>query len=116
MVAPSLADQAYQRDLGQGLLVRWSTPADIERLAALFCHVFRPQEDDPAERYWVRDMMSGRHPHITGYDFALVEDTTTGAIVASTGLFANTVTYEDVPFTLGRAVIVATEVAYRDRG
>ena len=116
MAALSLADQAYRRVLEQGLLLRWSTPEDVERLAALFCHVFRPQEADPAERYWVRDMMGGRHPHITGHDFALVQDTRTGAIVASAGLFANPVTYEDVPFMLGRAVIVATEVPYRDSG
>jgi hypothetical protein len=46
----------------------------------------------------------------------VVDDTATGQIVASTGLFANTATYEDIPFTLGRAAIVATEVAYRNRG
>ncbi len=111
-----LADQAYRRDLGDGLLLRWSTPGDVELLVALFCDVFRPGDDAPPERYWVRDMMGGCHPHITAYDFALVEDTVIGKVVAATGLFANKVSYEDIPFTLGRAVIVATEGAYRNRG
>jgi len=112
----SLDEQTYRRELGDGLLLRWSAPGDVERLVTLFCDVFQPHEEAPPEQYWVRDMMGSHHPHISGHDFAVVEEIATGRIVASTGLFANRVSYDDIPFMLGRAVIVATEGAYRDRG
>jgi hypothetical protein len=114
----SLDDQAYEGDLGDGLRLRWSTPEDLDRLIAMYCSVFRPKEDSPANPrmgYWIRDMVSGRHPNITGYDFAMVEDTKTGRIVAATCLLANDVTYEHISFTMGRPEIVATEIPYRNR-
>jgi hypothetical protein len=119
MSAAALANQDYQRDLGQGLLVRWSTPEDVERLAAMFADVLRSAEDAPPNHRhaaWVRDMMCGRCPHITAWDFALVEDRGSGRIVAAACLFANRVSYEDLPFLLGRAAIVGTEIPYRNRG
>jgi len=115
----SLADQSYQRDLGQRLRVRWSTPEDVDRLASFFANVMRSKEAAPPDQFhgdWVRDMMSGRHPHSSANDFALVEETSTATIVAATGLFANTVTYENIPFMLGRAAIVGTAIPYRQRG
>lgn len=115
----ALANQDYRRDLGQDLLLRWSTPDDSEQLVTMFAHVLRAGEHAPPNHrlgHWVRDMMSGRCPHITPFDFAIVEDSRTGQIVASTCLFANRVAYEDLPFTLGRAAIVGTEIPYRNRG
>jgi hypothetical protein len=112
------SDQSYRRDLGDGLRLRWSTPEDLDRLVALYCNVYRPREDAPPNPLvgpWVRDMMGGRHPHITAYDFALVEDTRTENIVAATCLLANDVTYEHIPFTMGRPEVVATEIPYRNR-
>ncbi|HEY7034246.1 MAG TPA: hypothetical protein VH482_23100 [Thermomicrobiales bacterium] len=117
--ADALADQDYRHDLGEGLLLRWSTPDDRDRLAAMFANVLRAGEHVPPNHRhgaWVRDMMSGRCPHITPFDFALAEDTGTGQIVASACLFANRATYEDLPFTLRRAAIVGTEIPYRTRG
>lgn len=113
------AEQGYQRDLGQGLRVRWSTGADTEQLVNMFANVLRDGEDAPPNHphgFWVRDMMSGRCPHITAQDFAVVEDTGTGQIVASSCLFANGATYDDLPFALGRVAIVGTEIPYRHRG
>ncbi len=115
---PSPEDQAYQRDLGDGLRLRWSTPADLERLVALYSNVFRSKEDSPPNvtlGYWVRDMASGRHPRITGYDFALVEDRRTGKVVAATCLLANQARYGHIRFMMGRPEIVATEIPYRHR-
>ena len=104
---------------GGGFVLRWSTPDDRDRLAAMFANVLRAGEHAPPHHRhgaWVRDMMSGRCPHISGFDFALVEDAETGQIVASACLFANRATYDDLPFTLGRAAIVGTEIPYRSRG
>jgi hypothetical protein len=47
-------------------------------------------------------MMSGWHPRITGHDFALIEDTRRGTVVAATCLLAQRVTYEHLSFLLGR--------------
>ncbi len=115
----SLADQGYQRDLGARLLIRWSTPSDVDQLATMFANVLRSGEHAPPNHRhgtWVRDMMSGRCPHISAEDFALVEDLGSGQIVAAACLFANRVRYEDLPFTLGRVPIVGTEIPYRNRG
>src|SRR2546430_1892320 len=66
-----LAEQGYQRDLGQGLRVRWSASTDTEQLVTMFANVLRDGQDAPPNYrhgLWVRDMMSGRCPHITAQD------------------------------------------------
>ena len=111
-------NQAYERDLGDGLRLRWSTPEELDRLGAMYCNVFRPKEaapPNPIMGHWIRDMTSGRHPHITGYDFAVVDDTRTERIVAATCLLANRARYANIPFMMGRPEIVATEIPYRNR-
>src|SRR5690242_89582 len=40
-----MAHQKYQRDLGDGLLLRWSTSDDIENLVELVSTVFRDRAD-----------------------------------------------------------------------
>jgi hypothetical protein len=103
--------------LDDGLLLRWSTP-DVEPIIALYDAAFRPTKDAPPNPFtgaWVRDMMSSRHPRITGHDFALIEDTRRGTVVAATCLLAQRVTYEHLSFLLGRPEVVATAVNYRSR-
>jgi len=114
-----LGDAAYHRDLGAGLALRWSTAADLERLAALYGGVFREGPDAPPNapiQTQVGDLMSGRHPLIAPTDFALVEDTTSGAAVAAACLMAQTWRYEGIPLPVGRPELVATAPEYRDRG
>jgi predicted N-acetyltransferase YhbS len=114
-----LADPAYQRALDGGLLLRWSTVKDTERLARLCAEAFRDEEADPPNTYfghWVEDLMSGRHPLADPGDFALVEDTATGEIVACAVLMRQTWTYDGIAFPVGRPEAVATKMAYRNRG
>jgi len=47
MTAMQPGDQAWQRNLGDGLVLRWSTPDDIERICALYSIVFRQNADAP---------------------------------------------------------------------
>jgi len=118
-VTVTMSDPAYRRELGDGLVLRWSRPEDTERLAALYADVFRRSADVPPNSYiaaWTRDMMSGRHPLIDPTDFALVEDTRTGSIVATTCLLAQTWEYDGIPCSLGRPEVVGTAIGYRDRG
>ncbi len=116
---PPMANDAYRRELGGGLVLRWSAPEDVERVAALYAQVFRRSPDAPpgwAVPLWTRDMFSGRHPHIGPRDFAIVEDTQSGAIVASTCLLRYSCAYEGIPFGFGRPEIVATLPEYRRQG
>ena len=113
------SNATYRRDLGDGLVLRWSTAADVDELGRLYSHVFRENADAPFNTYtalWTRDMMSGRHPLIGPGDFALVEDTRQRMIVSATCLMAQTWEYEGIAFEVGRPEIVATEPDYRNRG
>lgn len=55
----------YRRELGQGLIQRWSTPQDTENIAQLCGVVFRDKEDKPLNMRMmdnVRQQMSGDFP------------------------------------------------------
>jgi hypothetical protein len=115
----AMARDDYRRELGDGLALRWSRPADVDGVCELYSQVFRQSESSPpgwTTPMWTHDMFSGRHPHIGPRDFALVEDTRTGNIVAATCLLRYTCAYEGIPFGFGRPELVATQVEYRNRG
>ncbi|MFL5801558.1 MAG: GNAT family N-acetyltransferase [Roseiflexaceae bacterium] len=119
MPTQSMSDPSYRRDLGDGLVLRWSTAADAEGLGRLYGHVFRQNAEAPLNTHtpaYARDCLSGRHPLIGPGDFALVEDTRQGLIVSATDLLAQTWEYEGIAFGVGRPEIVATEPDYRNRG
>jgi len=104
---------------GRGVELRWSTAADLERLAALYGDVFREGPEAPPDAHvqtQVGDLMSGRHPLIAPTDFALVEHTASGVMVAAACLMAQTWRYEGIPLPVGRPEIVAVAPEYRDRG
>lgn len=114
-----MQDDTYSRELGDGLVLRWSTPEDVEQVASLYAHVYRSSPEAPLNWHvpiWTRNMFSGRHPHIGPRDFAVVEDTTTGTIVASTCLLGYTFEFESIPVQFGRPEVVATQPEYRKRG
>jgi GNAT superfamily N-acetyltransferase len=107
------------QDLGDGLVLRWATAADSQRLADFNAQAFRNEEADapqPSYRAATLEMMSGRHPLIGAEDFVYVEDTATGAIVSSACLLRQRWEYEGIPFAVGRPEYVATDAAYRNRG
>jgi hypothetical protein len=106
-------------DLGDGLVVRWSTAADTEGVAELFGHVFREKPDSPINttvKHWIRDEMGGRHPLVGPNDTALVEDTKRGTIVSASVYVRQHWQYAGIPFDLGRTEPVATHEDYRGRG
>ncbi|MGI8916422.1 MAG: GNAT family N-acetyltransferase [Chloroflexota bacterium] len=105
--------------LGDDLVLRWSTAADTERLAALTSSVFREAKDEPANvetAASIRAVMNGDYPLIAPGDFALVEDTGTGRIAACACLLAQVWRYGGVALPVGRPEAVATDPAYRRRG
>lgn len=115
----TLADPSYRRDLGDGLLLRWSTAADADRLATFYGLVFRYKADSPPNAripVWLRDMLGGGHPLIGEDGFALVEHTPTGEVVAATCLLSEAWEYDGIRIPLGRPEIVGSLPAYRRRG
>jgi hypothetical protein len=115
----AMADERYRRELGHGLLLRWSTPDDVERVATLYARAFQASAAGPPNWHlpiWARDMFSGRHPHIGPRDFALVEDTRSGTVAAATCLLGYTIHYEGIPLRLGRPEAVASLPEYRRQG
>jgi GNAT superfamily N-acetyltransferase len=119
-----VAEQAaatYHRDLGDGLVLRWSSADDAERLARLFGTVWRDGEDEPLNPRMIeiiRRHMRGGYPLVGPGDCALVEDTRQAArpAVACTFLWHEEWSYEGIPFQVGRPENVATDPAYRNRG
>lgn len=105
------------RSLGDGLVLRLASTADIEALAA-FNKRIQLEEDESPEflSAWTRNLMSGRHPTTTASDFVVVEDTNTSKIVSSSCLIPQAWTYEDIPLKVGRPELVGTDPDYRRRG
>lgn len=107
------------RDLGDGLTLRWATPADTEELAAFNLRIHSDDPNEPEEFlvYWTRDLMHGKHPTTQASDFTVVVDEKArGKIVSSIGLIGQTWTYEGIPFAVGRPELVATDADYRRKG
>jgi len=114
-----MANGDIPRDLGDGLTLRWSQVDDREGIATLTSNVFRDGEDEPANAEmdtYIRALMSGDHPLITAEDFVVVEERTTGRMVACSCLFRQTWRYGGIACSVGRPELVATDPAFRRRG
>lgn len=114
-----MSEATAPRDLGDGLVLRWATAADVARIAHLNAHVFRNKEEDEPNEFMVgqtQALMSGDNPLVGADDFALVEDTKSGAAIASLCLMWQVWEYDGVPFTVGRPEIVGSDPRYRQRG
>lgn len=107
------------QDLGDGLVLRWATTADAEKVARfnLAMHSDNPDEPQMGLYYWVHDLMRGDHPTTRASDFSVVVDTTTDdRIVSSVMLISQTWAYDGIQFPVGRPELVATLPEYRRRG
>lgn len=107
------------RELGDGLILRRSTPADAESLAefnSIIHSDFGPETPDERIGAWVRDLLTSPHPTFDPGDFTIVEDTRSGKIVSSLNLISQTWSYAGIPFAVGRPEVVGTHPDYRKRG
>jgi hypothetical protein len=121
LIATDVAASMYRRDLGDGLVLRWSTAEDTENIAQLVGFVFREKADESPNDFLanaVRRLMHGDHPLMGSGDYALVEDTRKegNPLVACICLQRQDWTYEGIPFHMGRPEIVASDPTYRKRG
>jgi GNAT superfamily N-acetyltransferase len=115
------ADPTYTRDLGHGLICRWSTAEDTARIARCFATVHRPNPDaplNPREADIIRAMMTPGFPFMDAGDFAIVEDVSLAErpVVACTCYWRHTWSYGGILFGVGRPEMVATLPEYRNRG
>src|SRR5580700_4665978 len=112
----------YRRELGGGLIGRWSTPEDTENIAQLCGLVFRDKEDEPINIGMmdrVRQHMSGDFPLMGPGDYAVIEERTGkegNPLVACTCLWRREWEYEGIAFGVGQPEFVATHPNYRNRG
>ena len=119
MATQTVEGRVVLRELGDGLILRRSTPADADALADFNARI---HSDDGPDRpfepiaVWTRDLLNGNHPTFSVGDFTLVEDTRTGKIVSSLNLISQTWTYDGIPFGVGRPELVGTDPDYRRRG
>lgn len=119
MTEQSKAGVSEPHPLGGGLILRWATAADRDRIAEFNAQAFRREEHQPPspwDRAQIRELMSGRHPLVGAEDFVYVEDTATDVVVASSCLMRQWWEYEGIPFAVGRPEFVATDAGYRNRG
>ena len=106
------------KNLGAGLILRRSSPADAEALAA-FCGIIQsdvPDTPDDLVAAWTRDLLTRPHPTFHSDDFTVVEETATGRIVSTLNLISQIWTYDGIPFKVGRPELVGTLPEFRNRG
>ncbi len=119
MLRETTQEQMIGRDLGDGLILRRSTPADANALADFNSALLSDDGPDAPDAYiaaWTHDLLSGDHPTFGVDDFTIVEETRTGRIVSSLCLISQVWTYDGIPFGVGRPELVCTHPDYRNRG
>jgi len=109
-------EKTFIRDLGNGLILRRSGPADAEKLFTFNALIHG--EDGPDERVgqWARDLIEIPHPTFKPNDFTIVEEHSSGKIVSSLNLISQTWNYEGIAFQVGRPELVGTLPEFRNKG
>ena len=118
MATHTAAAANYRRELGGGLLQRWSTPEDTENIAQLCGMVFRDKEDEPLNIRMMESVhrhMSGDFPLMGPGDYAVIEDVGKegNPFVACTCLWRREWEYDGIAFGVGQPEFVATHPDYR---
>jgi hypothetical protein len=110
-------ETAILRDLGDGLILRRSTPEDGEVLAEFNRGIHTDNEPDgQCIAAWTRDLLTRPHPTFHSDDFTIVEETATARIVSSMNWISQTWSYEGIQFGVGRPELVGTLSEFRNRG
>ena len=105
------------RDLGDGLIMRRSTPEDRDMLAEFNRAIHTDNEPDgQCIAAWTRDLLTRPHPTFNSNDFTMVEEAASGRIVSTMNLISQTWSYEGIKFGVGRPELVGTLPEFRNRG
>ncbi|KAF9274776.1 hypothetical protein BGZ74_004241 [Mortierella antarctica] len=119
-------------DLGNGLIMRWSTRADADNVGELLAEAFRwepigpppPPGETPGPNEVVRAsgrrLLRGNSAVMSEYDYALVENTRAGPgenpIVSCACLHAVPGYYGSVHLQFGKPEVIATHPNFRKKG
>jgi len=108
-------------DLGDGLILRWSTVADVEKIGTLLGTAFRDSADAPLNvRMADQARLSARpdYPFRGSTAWGIVEDTRKPdcPVIACTCLWRHRWSYAGIPLAVGRPEFVASDPTYRNRG
>lgn len=115
----SMIQPPILRELGDGLILRRSTPADAEALVEFCARIHSDEGLEHPDKHiaaWTRDLLTKPHPTFHADDFTIVAEAATGRIVSTLNMIPQTWTYEGIPFGVGRPELVGTLPEYRDRG
>jgi hypothetical protein len=106
------------RGLGNGLVLRWARPDDVDALVEFNRLVFAEPNGEPDEVAGIqaRELMLSTHPTASPADHVVVEEVSTGKIVSSSCLIPQTWNYGGIPFGVARPELVGTDSAYRNQG
>ena len=106
------------RNLGNGLILRWSRPEDSERIAECLGNIFAEDgEPDEAVMYGIRDWTSERHLSVGPNGFTLITDENKGSQIVSTLTLNSQIwAYEGISFGVGQVEAVGTDPDYRRKG
>ena len=109
--------QTILRDLGNGLVMRRSTPQDADALAEFNRLIHADNEaDGQCLAAWTRDLLTRPHPTFSPNDFTIIEEVATGRIISTMNLISQTWSYEGIKFGVGRPELVGTLPEFRNRG
>ncbi|ORZ12030.1 hypothetical protein BCR41DRAFT_387512 [Lobosporangium transversale] len=125
-------EQRKTIDIGDGLILRWSTKDDTENVGKLLGECFRwlpvgdphPTDRIPGPNQFViaaaRRLLSGKSAVMSEHDYALVEDTKRSngknPIVACVSLHRVRAFYGSVDLSFGKPELIATDPEYRNKG
>jgi hypothetical protein len=109
--------ETISRELGDGLILRRSTPADADALAE-FNRAIHTDNDPDGQciSAWTHDLLTLPHPTFHPDDFTIVEEIATGRIISTMNLISQTWSYEGIQFGVGRPELVGTLPEFRNRG
>jgi hypothetical protein len=107
MIDPN--EPPYVESLPSGLALRTAMADDVDRLAVFNGLIHGPEIVGMTRRLLLE------HPHVTGRDFAFVEDAS-GKVVSSLCVIPWLWSYAGMPLPVGEMGIVGTLEEYRNRG
>ncbi|KAF9379855.1 hypothetical protein CPB97_008709 [Podila verticillata] len=130
--SPSKPTRPERIDIGDGLIMRWSTKADAKNIADCMAECFKwipiggaiAEDEEPIRNEWVHAaclrLLRGNHTVMTENDYAIVENTLAkegeNPIIACTCLMTGPGYYGDVDLMFGKPEAVGCLPEYRSKG
>lgn len=95
----------YEKDLGNGLLLRWAKPQDVDKVGTGMVDVFSPPEQRvEAIGSWFLNYAKGMGGFMKSSDVVVIVDTKKEGepVVGFTSYWQETHTYEGIPYVAGK--------------